>query len=171
MAKRNGRKSNIPMRVAMVLLCLVLATMCWNSGLMARYRSTASGSDSARVAKFDVDLAAHDGSQIIEIAPFAVQLSPVDGDNGFVDAGNKIAVANNSEVAVKLTFDVTDTGNLDLVYRWQYQSNVVTEVVLAPGEVMQSNFLQLQAKLGGNSYELHREIDMVTVTINCTQVD
>jgi len=36
---------------------------------------------------------------------------------------------------------------------------------------MQSNFLQMQARLTDNSYELHREIDMVSVTIICTQVD
>ena len=172
MAKRNGKKANIPMRIAMVLLCLVLATMCWNSGLQARYVSSASGSDSARVARFDVDFSnTTDGTQLLEITPFALEISPVDTDDGYVDAGNKIAVANNSETTVKLTFDVTDTGNLGLKYRWQYQSAEVTEVVLAPGQVMDGEFLQLQAKLGSNSYTLHREIDMVTVTILCTQVD
>ena len=55
-----------------------------------------------------------------------------------------------------------------------YKSAVVDPVagvVMAPGEIMQSNFLQLQARFTDNSYELHREIDMVTVTITCTQVD
>lgn len=174
MAKRDGRKSNIPLRIAMVLLCLVLATTCWNSGLQARYKSEASGSDSARVAKFDVDINEKNGSQIIEIAPFSLQLSPADNDGGFVNAGNMLAVSNHSEVAVRLTFDVTTTGNLPLEFQWMYKSavvNPVAGVVMAPGEIMQSNFLQLQARFTDNSYDLHREIDMVTVTITCTQVD
>lgn len=174
MAKRDGKKANIPMRIAMVLLCLVLATMCWNSGLQARYKSEASGSDSARVAKFDVDLIANDGNQTIEIAPFALQLSPADNDGGFVNAGNMIAVSNHSEVTIRLTFEVTTTGNLPLEFQWMYNSAVVNPVegvVMAPGEIMQSNFLQMQARLTDNSYELHREIDMVSVTIICTQVD
>ncbi len=173
MEKRNGKKANIPMRIAMVLLCLVLATMCWNSGLYARYRSTASGADSARVAKFDVDFAGTDGTQTLAIAPFSAQLSPADC---FVDVGNKMLVSNNSETAVRLTFDVTDTGNLHLLYQWMYKGEVVDSeegVVMAPGEIMESDFLQLQAKIDPNydSYQLHREIDMVSVSITCTQVD
>ena len=50
-----GRKSpkvNIPMILAIILLFLTLLSVHLTSGLYARYVSTATGSDSARVAKF-----------------------------------------------------------------------------------------------------------------------
>ena len=53
------RKSNIApsftvMHVALLLLCAVLLTAHATTGLYASYKSEASGSDSAHVARFDV---------------------------------------------------------------------------------------------------------------------
>jgi hypothetical protein len=45
-------KTNIAMNIAMALFCLTLATTYLVSGLYARYTSSATGSDSARVMKF-----------------------------------------------------------------------------------------------------------------------
>ena len=53
MGKQNT-KVNIPMCAALVLLLLTMISVHLTSGLYARYTSTASGSDSARVAKFHV---------------------------------------------------------------------------------------------------------------------
>ena len=49
-----GRKHNIPMCMALVLLCLTMLTTHLTGGLYARYTTTATGSDGAKVAKFDV---------------------------------------------------------------------------------------------------------------------
>lgn len=54
MGGKTNRKVNIPMCVALVLLCLVLVSAHLTSGLFARYTSSSTGSDSARVAKFEV---------------------------------------------------------------------------------------------------------------------
>ena len=51
------RKVNIPMCAAFILFVLTLISMHLTSGLYARYTVTGSGSDSARVAKFDVVVA------------------------------------------------------------------------------------------------------------------
>ena len=47
--------SNIIFRLAGVLLCLVLITSSITAGLFARYTSSASASDSARVASFKIE--------------------------------------------------------------------------------------------------------------------
>lgn len=49
-----GRKHNIPMCLALILLMLTMITTHLTGGLYARYTTTATASDSARVAKFDV---------------------------------------------------------------------------------------------------------------------
>ena len=71
-------KLNIPMFAALILLLLTMVTTHMTSGLYARYTASATASDSARVAKFDVT-----------------------GD--VTGAGNVyyLTVNNNSEVAVE----------------------------------------------------------------------
>ena len=49
-------KKNTMMRVASALLVAVLLTTCAISGTFAKYVSTSNGSDSARVAKWDIKL-------------------------------------------------------------------------------------------------------------------
>ncbi len=89
-------KMNIPMCVACVLLCLTLFSVHLTSGLYARYVAKGSGSDEARVAKFQVE--ASDG-----VADVYIDVTSV--NNGTYE----FVVRNNSEVAVKydvvLTFD------------------------------------------------------------------
>lgn len=50
-------KLNIPMVAALILLLMTMISVHMTSGLYARYTTSASGTDSARVAKFDVDSA------------------------------------------------------------------------------------------------------------------
>ena len=49
-------KKNVMMRIASLLLIAVLITTCGISGTYAKYVSTATGSDTARVAKWEVNL-------------------------------------------------------------------------------------------------------------------
>lgn len=75
-----------------VLLFLTLLSTHLLSGLYARYTSVATGSDSARVAKFDVQVT---GPEDIEIFYGGTGEGPYD-----------ITVVNNSEVAVACNMDV-----------------------------------------------------------------
>ena len=52
MVRHHKTKMNIPMCLAAILLCLTLVSMHLISGLYAKYISSASGNDSARVIKF-----------------------------------------------------------------------------------------------------------------------
>ena len=70
MDKQNRRPSRkiglggILLRVALILLCLVLLTVHLMGSLYARYISRGEGSDNARVAEFDVDVAFRDGGEL-----------------------------------------------------------------------------------------------------------
>lgn len=90
---KNSRPSgNIMMRLAAVLFCLVMFSTHLMGGLYARYVTRDSGSDSARVAKFDVE-----GSGSGEITLQAE--STANGEY-------TITVTNNSEVDVSYDVDV-----------------------------------------------------------------
>ena len=91
-------KMNIPMCAAAVLLCLTLFSLHLMSGLYAKYVSKDSGSDSARVAAFNV-----------------ITTGDV-GDGVSVDCYDKtddtytIEITNESEVAVRYTISVALDG-------------------------------------------------------------
>lgn len=82
-----GRKHNIPMCMALVLLCLTMLTTHLTGGLYARYTTTATGSDGARVAKFDVQCT----------------VTPVGGTSDQFT----VTVTNASEVTVKYDLQVS----------------------------------------------------------------
>lgn len=98
-AKNNRKPSprmgagSILMRVAAVLLCMVLGSFYLMGGMFARYATTGTGSDSARVAKFDVKVT---GSEDVTV-------DCAESSEGTY----KITISNESEVAVTYDIDVT----------------------------------------------------------------
>lgn len=86
------RKVNIPMCLACVLLCLTLISMHLTGGLLARYVTEAEGSDSARVAGFN----------ILTSGPEGVEIQYSEGDSG----DYILTVDNKSEVAISYTIKV-----------------------------------------------------------------
>lgn len=98
MEQKNNRRSSrrldlgsLMMRLALISFCLVLLSAHLMSGLFAKYSTTASGSDSARVAKFDV--------QVQGVDPNAINVTCTNysGDTGSCT----FTVTNKSEVAVE----------------------------------------------------------------------
>ena len=87
-------KVNIPMCAALVLLLLTMISIHITSGLYARYTTTASGSASARVAKFDVNASLSE--DVI-----------VDCSANETSGEYQITIENNSEVAIKYILYVT----------------------------------------------------------------
>lgn len=83
------------MRVAFVLLCLVIVSVYLMGGLLAKYHSTGSGDDQARVAKFDVNVRGTAPEGGIVCKPVA------NGDGTYT-----ITIENKSEVAVSYTLSV-----------------------------------------------------------------
>lgn len=107
-------KKNVFLRIALVVLVLTLATACMVSATLAKYVTSESGSDSARVAKFD--------ASFMGIQEAEWDLFDTTSDTG-VSNGNLIApgttgffqfsVDGTSEVAVSVVFavEVTDEVN------------------------------------------------------------
>jgi len=98
--KNNRRKSSrrigiggILIRVALILICLILLCVHLMSGLFAKYLTSGEGDDSARVAKFQVNVTGEAKDHVL-----AYSKSGTDGTQ-------TISVENLSEVAVK--YDVT----------------------------------------------------------------
>ena len=54
--RRPMQVGDVVVRVALLLLCLVMVSAYMTSGLLARYTTSAQASDTARVAKFDVQV-------------------------------------------------------------------------------------------------------------------
>lgn len=86
-------KKNLMMRAASALLVMVLLTTCIISGTFAKYTTGATGSDSARVAKFGVEITAN-GSMFSE----------------HYNAGDAATNANGVATAVTGSVDSSVTG-------------------------------------------------------------
>lgn len=111
MAKRkNPSQLNIPMCAAGVLLCLTLFSVHLTSGLYAKYTATATGSDSARVAKFEV-VYAKDPDDIV------ITSDGVNNDNIYA-----FTITNNSEVAVSYQLSLQDEPPNGVTYQFSPQN-------------------------------------------------
>ena len=73
MGSNHKKRHNIPIYLACLLLCLTLISIHFSSGLYAKYTTTVSGSDSARVIKFgDITLTESDSSPITDDQKFVI---------------------------------------------------------------------------------------------------
>lgn len=95
---KNKHKINIPLFLAGVLFCLILISFNLTSNLYAKYSTSATGSDSARVAKFDVSTSTDSQSDTIELVP---------GDSASTGTYT-FKITNSSEVVVKNTIIVNN---------------------------------------------------------------
>ena len=104
-------RKNKMMRLASALLVAVLLTTCAISGTFAKYVTTESGSDTARVAKWGVSITAT-GETFAESYGDTVVSSETDvnvvapGTSGSLAA---ITLAGSPEVAVVVNYDATLT--------------------------------------------------------------
>ena len=92
--RRARAHMNIPICLAGILLCLTMFSIYVASNLFARYQTTASAEDDARVAKFDVDVTGQTQNPVFAYG---------------TTTGNActITVENRSEVAVRYDVIVT----------------------------------------------------------------
>ena len=86
-------KLNTMLKLAGILLCLVLATTHLASNLYAKYTANDSGSDSARVAVWNVEAS---GASVSNVK---IDLATADTDTSTVSKTYALTVTNKSEVA------------------------------------------------------------------------
>ena len=136
-------KKNKMMRLASILLVCVLLTTSVISGTFAKYTSEATGSDTARVAKWKIDVGtvniAQNVAQTLSFGLFDTILD-TDGsgeennvDTGLIAPGTKgnfsVTITNNSEVDAKIvaTLSATETATYDIPI--QYSKNGASDWV------------------------------------------
>lgn len=109
--------SAVILRLAAVMLCLLLVTMHMMGGLYARYTTEASASDSARVAKFDVQVSA--------------AVTDVKLVSGGESKTQTITITDNSEVKTQYIFTITqqatDSKGLPLSFAMTKGSSSLTQ--------------------------------------------
>lgn len=116
-------KKNFAIKAAVLMLALVLITSCFVGGTFAKYVTSGSGSDTARVAKFGVTINANGTMFAKEYATDAQTVGTItqsvvsSNDDKLVAPGTKgdmakMTLTGTPEVAVKVTYDAT--GNVSL---------------------------------------------------------
>lgn len=116
-------KKNWTMRAAVLMLALVLITSCFVGGTFAKYVTSGSGSDTARVAKFGVTVTgtadtfketyAKDGTSATLTGDTVVSTEDVVAPGTFGDMA-AFTLSGTPEVAVNVAF----TGTLELGDKW-----------------------------------------------------
>jgi len=156
-------------RIAVVLLLLVLLSGHLSGGLLARYRVSSSGGDSARVAVFEVTEAG-----TFAMGGFSLTMDPrmnEDGTDGALRCAT-MEVHNESETSIHCTVTVESTGNLPLDFYIMNGGEKVDYVDIPVGSESPA-VIDLYASWldGQDSYLYHREMDHIIVTLTCTQID
>ena len=137
------------MRLAAVLLSLVMLTTGMVSGRYARYVTSATGSDSARVAKFTVTQQSHTVN---------------------------IAIAHDAEVAVNNIIEVSSTNNLPLQFSvsdgssQQVLGNPASEY-FAPGIHTKEYTVTISWPDTTNAQAYIGMVDLLTIKVTTQQVD
>ena len=105
---KSNRKTPLVFRIGLALVCALLVSTYMMSGMYARYCTTASGDDSARIAKFSVDENDHWTINGVVLNFY---------DPAQLESTLEFSVTSDSEVAVQ--YDVIVTLPDDLVsYEW-----------------------------------------------------
>ena len=161
----------IVLRLAAVLLSLVLITTGMVSGRYARYVTSASGSDSARVAKFTVTQSILQGeTDLAQTIPMP-EIKP--GDTVVIN----IVLEYDTEVAVRNTIDVQSLySNLPLTISVQEKgtetsgSSIFT-AAYGPGTFKKEYEAAITWVRGSNDVDYIGMVDLIIITVTSEQVD
>lgn len=160
------------MRLAAVLLSLVMLTTGVVSGRYARYVTSATGSDSARVAKFTVtqqSITRGETEDLTETIPMPLILP---GESHTVN----IAIAHDAEVAVNNIIEVSSTNNLPLQFSvsdrssQQVLGNPASEY-FAPGIHTKEYTVTISWPDTTNAQAYIGMVDLLTIKVTTQQVD
>ena len=94
--QRSQRRSSMMVRLVAVLAVTMMFTMCFVGGTFAKYTSSATGTDSATVAKWDIKV---NGENIATSDVFVFELFQTITDSDLISAETDIAPADGSIIA------------------------------------------------------------------------
>lgn len=181
MKQKTYRPKQLSFRAALLLFCLLLATLGTGVGLHARYTAGAAASDGARVAKFEIS---ETGMEDIQGTELLITADLVPGETHT----KELTIQNKSEVAVEYTVTVKNvTGNLPLTFDVVAAagSAAVSSVTkdeetgeyyfsarLEPSETTANTYtLQIIWPADKSSTQYVGMVDKVKVSISATQID
>lgn len=163
-------RPNWPMRLAAVLLCMTLISVNLLSGIYASYSVTATASDSARVARFDIQCNVKQGATEI------TKLLNIDMTPGATKTYT-LEVANASEVAVNYTITAQLlTNNIPLTMVLDGATKGANGVyansgTFEPNDASKTYTLTLNWPGNYSSASLAGEVDAVRVVVRAEQID
>lgn len=159
-----------PLRVAAALLCMVLASSYLLSGLYARYTTAATGTDSARVAVFDITQTPASDSQEFAVDAMAPGLSRT----------YTVSVTNKSEVAVECRMDVRNvTENLPLTWSMTENGTAVEAGQIPAGDSTARTYTLTVtwpkgasgATTNNQSADYMGKVDLLRLSLSASQID
>lgn len=155
----NRKPHVIMLRAAAVLLILVALSTGMVAGRYARYTTSASGMDSARVARFSVT----ESGNVTEL--LSLSISPGTAQNVTV------TVANDSEVAIAYTIQAVNVhNNLPLEFQLMDGNEEVDAANLAPGD-RKDITLRIHWQTGKTQDSYIGKVDLIRLTVTATQID
>ena len=118
-------KKNLVFKLGLFCAALVLIATCFVSSAWAKYTSTVSATDSARVAKWDVKMTDTSGA-VIEDAKFTVFTTNfkhiAEKTEELLAPGSygqfQFKISDSSEVSVKFDFSAVDSNTAGIPLRW-----------------------------------------------------
>lgn len=168
MKKTNG-KTPVVFRFGVVLLGALIISTHFMSGLYARYSTTATGSDSARVAKFSFS----DGNWASQSLETAIK-SMKPGEEESI----QVEIQNTGEVAIQYTVQLENlTNNLPLKATMQIpaadgasEAETVSNVTISPSGSQTVNVV-ISWPSGENSVDYIGKTDIVRIIVTAEQID
>lgn len=153
-------------RIAAVLLCLTVMSVWGTSRLYARYSTTASGSDGARVARF----AFSTSDSLTQQADYSVQLTPTEQET------IELQIENDSETAVRCQIAFHSTGNAPLQFAPDVSSGVTADgentwyLDLEAGEKTQKSVV-FTVRMNSAAYEYAGSVSQISLDVRAEQLD
>lgn len=156
------RSNRILMRTVAVLLMLVLISTGIVTGRYARYTTTVSGSDSARVARFSVTAK----SRLLQTT---LPLEMIPGTT----TEQTILVDNDSEVAIRYTITADNPyRNFPVVF--QIRDGETTHDVPFSADMAPDTWAEYTLVVtwnGSKDISYSGRVDLIELTLNATQID
>ena len=154
--KKQNKKTPMIFRIALVLLCVMMVSFRLTGGLYARYASTATAEDSARVAVFHFEFTE---DYTPETFTFPASLYPGESIE------KEIRFSNKSEVSLRCVVTVDNlTHNLPIA-----DCTFTSEIVPVDGSG--SVLVTIQWPAGDNSIDYMGKSDVLKLTVKVEQVD
>ena len=170
MSKRETRENRL-LQIVLILLALTLISFWLLSNMYARYVTQSEGSDSARVAQFQIGNENHLNETYV--------LNPM--MSGGEDQKVTVRITNDSEVAVRYTFTFKTDGNLPLAITGSGPSGTTLQktdgknvwtIDKAPATKCDEVYtFNLSLENNDESYQYAGGVEKIQLTVQAEQID